>query len=189
MQGKTRWGVVLVVAISMFGLTGCDKLADTSRAAQSVTKAAFEDTKSSWRDFFMYHPPMPDPLPQTRYCYQMQSDVVCYDSEQAGLTSKMIGYQDGENISWVQPGGGSLGASGGEPIALRPIPKQPMRVATQNYNSMDAGTIDTGPIMQSNSGTSWSSSATSSNTTNFTVPKSSGEIDINPLPPTAAQKR
>ena len=135
-----------VLIACLLALTACDKITDTSRAAQSVTKAAFEDTKASWRDFFMYHPPMPDPLPQTRYCYQMQSDVVCYDSEQRQLTSKLVGYQDGENISWVQPGGGSLGASGGEPIALRPIPVKPTRVASQQNYSTDASGIDTGPV-------------------------------------------
>lgn len=132
--------------VCLAALSACDKLTDTSRAAQSVTQAAFEDTKSSWRDFFMYHPPMPEPLPQTRYCYQMQSDVVCYDSEQRQLTSKLVGYQDGENISWVQPGGGSLGASGGEPIALRPLPVKPTRVAAQQSYAVDEWSIDTGPV-------------------------------------------
>jgi hypothetical protein len=169
----------------MLGLTGCDKLADTSRAAQSVTKAAFEDTKSSWRDFFMYHPPMPDPLPQTRYCYQMQSDVVCYDGEQAGLTSKMVGYQDGENISWVQPGGGSLGASGGEPIALRPIPKQPVRVAAQNNYQVDTGPM-TDSTTQAPAKGLW---GTGIELPSFDVPKSNGEISVNTLPPSAVQKR
>lgn len=184
MQWGTRWGVMLVVA-SMLGTTGCDKLADTSRAAQSVTKAAFEDTKSSWRDFFMYHPPMPDPLPQTRYCYQMQSDVVCYDSEQTALTSKMVGYQDGENISWVQPGGGSLGASGGDPIALRPIPKQPVRVAAQNSYTVDTGPMSNGTPSAPAKGV-W---GTGIELPSFTVPQSSGEISVNALPPSGVEKR
>ena len=144
LQGK-RVGVLVLCLAS---LAACDKIADQSRAAQSVTKQAFEDSKSSWQDFFMYHPPTPAPLPQTRYCYQMQSDIVCYDSEQRQLVSKLIGYQDGENISWVQPGGGSLGASGGEPIALRPMPvrKTSNTPAPQPDYSMDASGIDTGPV-------------------------------------------
>lgn len=137
---------LLLLTVSLFTLTACDKIADQSRAVQSVTKHAFEDTKASWRDFFMYHPPVPDSLPQTRYCYQMQSDIVCYDSEQRQLTSKLIGYQDGENISWVQPGGGSLGASGGEPIALRPMPAKTTRVATQQNYDADISGIDTGSV-------------------------------------------
>ena len=146
MKNTLQLNSFVALLASVMALTACDKVVDTSRAAQSVTQAAFDDTKSSWRDFFMYHPPIPEPLPQTRYCYQMQSDVVCYDSEQRQLTSKLVGYQDGENISWVQPGGGSLGASGGEPIALRPLPVKPTRVAAQQSYAVDESSIDTGPV-------------------------------------------
>lgn len=146
MKNTLQLNSFVALLASVMALTACDKVVDTSRAAQSVTQAAFDDTKSSWRDFFMYHPPIPEPLPQTRYCYQMQSDVVCYDSEQRQLTSKLVGYQDGENISWVQPGGGSLGASGGEPIALRPLPVKPTRVAAQQSYRVDESSIDTGPV-------------------------------------------
>ena len=157
MVQRTSVGVYVAC---VFALTACDKLVDSSHAVQSVTKAAYEDTKSSWKDFFTYHPPIPDSLPQTRYCYQMQSDVVCYDSEQRQLTSKLVGYQDGENISWVQPGGGSLGASGGEPVALRPVSVKPTQVSTQQHYSADESTIDTGPVTAA---TATSSSHESSN--------------------------
>lgn len=113
-------GAVWLLAV--LAVSGCDKIADGSRAAESVTRNSFEDSISAWTDLFTYHPPRPDALPQTRYCYQLQSDIVCFDSEQRGQTAKLVGYQDGENISWVQPGGGSLGVSGGEAIALRPEP-------------------------------------------------------------------
>lgn len=112
----------VALALLLVAITGCNKVADTSRAAESITRNVFADTTSSWVDFFTYNPPMEEPLPQTRYCYGMLNDIVCYDSEQPRLTSKLVGYQDGEKLSWVQPGGGSLGASGGDPIALRPAP-------------------------------------------------------------------
>ncbi len=132
MQRNHYW--MLASAAMLVALPGCDKVADTSRAVQSVTHNAFDDTRDSWKDFFTYHPPQPEPLPQTRYCYQMQSDVVCYDSEQTTLTSKLVGFQDGETISWVQPGGGSLGASGGPPVALRPAVKYESRTGTNSFN-------------------------------------------------------
>ncbi len=110
------------LALMLMAMTGCNKVADTSRAAESVTRNVFTDTSSSWVDFFTYNPPREENLPQTRYCYGMLNDIVCYDSEQPRLTSKLVGYQDGEKLSWVQPGGGSLGVSGGEAIALRPAP-------------------------------------------------------------------
>ena len=122
MMGKT-----LALALVALALNGCDKLVDGSRAAESITRNALDDSVSVWADLFTYHPRQPDSLPQTRYCYQLQSDIVCYDNQQTNLTAKMVGYQDGENLSWVQPGGGSLGASGGEPIALRPAKVRPVR--------------------------------------------------------------
>ena len=158
---KQHVPLAVLLATTML-VAACDKVAGVSRAAQETTRNTFNDTKSSWRDFFTYHPPEPDPLPQTRYCYQMQSDVVCYDSEQRTLTSKLIGFQDGETISWVQPGGGSLGASGGEPIALRPVPKQNSRTNTKSMN-------DFLPF-------EWPS-------TSKAAPASQGAIDVNSLPP------
>lgn len=125
---------IIGIAPLMVLLCACDKMADSSRAVQSVTHKAFNDTRSSWKDFFTYHPPAEDPLPQTRYCYQMQSDIVCYDSQQSSLTAKMVGFQEGETISWVQPGGGALGASGGAPIALRPVAPQKTLNKTPSIN-------------------------------------------------------
>lgn len=101
----------------MVTLTGCDAMVDTSDAAASITARSLGDAKQTWIDAFTYHPKRGPSAPQTRYCYKMMMDIVCYDSLQPGLTAKLVGYQDGDNISWVQPGGGALGASGGDPIA------------------------------------------------------------------------
>ncbi len=158
----------LVLLMVMVATGGCDKLTDSSRAVQSVTKNAFLDTKSSWRDFFTYHPELPDALPQTRYCYQMQSDVVCYDEQQRQLTSKLVGYQDGDNISWVQPGGGSLGASGGEPVSLRPLPVH----KTAQVGMNDTYSVNTTAYP-----------ATTSSFSTGTISSTSGQIDVAPLPP------
>ncbi len=155
----------------VIALSGCDKIANTSRAAQSVSMRAFNDTKSSWRDFFTYHPPVPEPMPQTRYCYQMQSDIVCYDSEQPRLTAKLLGYQDGDKLSWVQPGGGALGVSGGEPVALRPLSAQAFNMQTMSTG--DSAT-HTGAVVDT----------TSAGSLVTDVPKT-GQISVGNLPATA----
>ena len=193
MVRPARMTVISLLLISAMMAAGCDRVADTSRAAQSVTKRAFEDSKASWGDFFTYHSPTTDPLPQTRYCYQMQSDVVCYDSEQRIQTSKLVGYQDGENISWVQPGGGSLGASGGSAIALRPVQVETVAPPTKSGATDDLqrsvsnffrSFIDMSPPKKSGSG----STTTASNATSSTVESSRGQIDVNPLPPSARKR-
>lgn len=100
-------------------LMGCNALVDTSNTAADITHNAYNDAIDHWRDVFTYRQKPGSQSPQTRYCYRMQSDVVCYDSVQPGQTAKLVGYQDGDQISWVQPGGGGLGASGGVPTAAR----------------------------------------------------------------------
>lgn len=179
MKPSMRMAAMSAAILPAFVLMGCDKMSDTSRAMQETTYKAFNDTKSSWRDFFTYHPPEPPPLPQTRYCYQMQSDVVCYDSEQPMLTSKLIGFQDGETISWVQPGGGSLGASGGAPVALRPVPKRYSATNTKSVNDfLPFKWPDEGNAAASNS----NNLTPSSSATTYNAAPQSG-IEVNSLPP------
>ena len=147
----------------MAALNGCDKMAGLSNSAQAVAQREYSDTKSSWVELFTYHPPVAPPLPQTRYCYQMQSDVVCYDSEQPSLTAKLVGYQDGDKRSWVQPGGGSLGASGGAPVSYRQTNSAQMdsqAVVSNDYNA------STGPVSGS-----------------VGAGPSDGHISVNTLPP------
>jgi len=120
---RPLYTILHVVALSGLILmtTACDRVVASSNTAAAITKKSFENTRDTWLDVFTYHPPQVDQLPQTRYCYQMQTDVVCYDSPQNRLTAKLVGYQDGEHASWVQPGGGALGVSGGEPVTARVV--------------------------------------------------------------------
>ena len=171
---------MLMATVLMVG--GCDKLANTSKSVQSVTMRSFNDAQSSWKDFFTYHPPLPAPMPQTRYCYQMQSDIVCYDSEQPRLTAKLIGYQDGDKASWIQPGGGSLGASGGAPVALRPMPAQSMQSAQASQAVISSDTmINTGPVADAD--------IASGSSLDISGGTSSSQISVNSLPPTTPFKK
>jgi hypothetical protein len=108
---------VMVLAVS---LAACTQLGDTSDAAATASKQAIGDTVDKWRDLFTYRRPRVAQLPQTRYCYHAQSDIVCYDSPQPGSTSPLVGYQDGANMAWFQPGGGSTGFSGGPATSRHP---------------------------------------------------------------------
>lgn len=101
----------------LVALAACQPIANTSNAAMDSGKRVATDTQNKWNSLFTYTPPKPEQLPQTRYCYQMQTDVVCYDSPQLKTTAKLVGYQDGANMSAYQPGGGALGVSGGEATA------------------------------------------------------------------------
>jgi len=126
---------LVLIAVLALSATACDKMEESSRNAAAITKKTFNSSVGFWDDVFTYHPQKADNAPQTRYCYQMQSDVVCYDSVQPRSTAKLVGYQDGDNISWVQPGGGSLGASGGEPVALRAASSASMSRSTSSSNN------------------------------------------------------
>ncbi len=100
-------------------LAGCDAASHGSNRAADATQRAFHDTTEKWKGLFQYNPQkVPPQAAQSRYCYGFQTDIVCYDSPQPNMTAKLTGYQDGANISSFQPGGGSLGVSGGEPTAM-----------------------------------------------------------------------
>lgn len=131
-----RWTTLLIIGASL-ALSACDKVSDGARAVHDTTQRTLYDTRDSWLDFFTYHPPKPNQAPQTRYCYQMQSDVVCYDSLQPQQTSRLVGYQDGDHISWVQPGGGALGVSGGDAISMQASPS--------GNRGINNGEVYTGP--------------------------------------------
>ena len=110
--------VRLVTLGAVVLLGACTQVMERSKHAAEVTKPVIDDTRKTWEGLFDYRPDTRvTQLPQTRYCYNTLTDIVCYDSAQAGTTSHLNGYQDGENISWVQQGGGSLGVSGGEATA------------------------------------------------------------------------
>lgn len=140
---------------ALLALTGCDALVDGSDAAASITSRSLGDAKQTWVDAFSYHPKRGPQAPQTRYCYKMVSDIVCYDSLQPGLTAKLVGYQDADKISWVQPGGGSLGASGGDAIAYpaetaggRVDPKSVYKVKKKLNNEPAENPMDNMGIVQ-----------------------------------------
>ena len=101
-------------AVMGFALAGCEAVRDASDHAADNSKKVIYDTKERWRDLLTYKPRTTPPQaqgPQTRYCYRMQMDIVCYDAPQIGLTAPLIGYQDGTHFSWYKQGGGSLGFS------------------------------------------------------------------------------
>ena len=110
----SKFAACLAIAVS---LSACDKAMDGTDARAAVAGTMYSNFITTWTDAFTYHPPAKPLQPQTRYCYKNMDDIVCYDSVQPTLTAKLVGYQDGQNISWVQQGGGSLGASGGQPVA------------------------------------------------------------------------
>jgi hypothetical protein len=114
----TQWKKICIALAALMALAACEPVSRGSNQAAEASKKVLYETRSAWSGLLDYNPKDDRvPLPQTRYCYQMQTDIVCYDSPQNNMTAKLLGYQDGTNISWVQPGGGALGVSGGEAIS------------------------------------------------------------------------
>lgn len=128
-------------------VNACDPAAHGSNRAADATQRAFHDTTEKWKGLFSYNPQkVPPQAPQSRYCYSIQADIVCYDSPQPNMTAKLSGYQDGANISSFQPGGGSLGVSGGEPTAMyRTEEVQTSLPQLQSAPGVDM--VDTDPVI------------------------------------------
>lgn len=119
------WALLAVCAL----LGACQAAVDGSSERAQLAHKAINDTVNTWKAALSYTPKK-DQGPQTRYCYQQMMDIVCYDSEQPQLTSRLYGYQDGPRQSWIQPGGGGLGASGGPAVSLQAAePRAPLALA------------------------------------------------------------
>ncbi|MFZ4125302.1 MAG: hypothetical protein ACOYJ2_04440 [Rickettsiales bacterium] len=131
----------LAIAFMMVALTACDAAHHSSDTAARVTNQVKDDTINAWRDVFTYHPTKPNQAPQTRYCYQMQSDIACYDTPQTHMTSKLVGYQDGESISYIQKGGGSMGISTAQSQIMAP------NAAPSSMNAAPYGDVGSDDLM------------------------------------------
>lgn len=164
MTGETIKRATLALLLAT---AACTPVSESVQHTADSLKTSVADDAGAWKDLLTYHPkPKTPQLPQTRYCYKTQSDIVCYDSAQHGMTEQLVGYQDGNSISWVQPGGGSLGASGGEPTApqdaqnVQVAPNvagsavvfnagttsMPDRVITDTNESISSNDISTAPV-------------------------------------------
>lgn len=128
MKSVARFSAIAAVLLLA---SACDEVSDTSKVASASAKRVVHETKEDWKDLLTYSPRKSVvSLPQTRYCYKMQADVVCYDSAQHTMASPLVGYQEGENISFFQPGGGSVGYSDGKatsiyaPEQLKPVSEE-----------------------------------------------------------------
>lgn len=119
---------ILPMIVLLAPLVACDEIRDTSDLAADSTKRTIYDAKERWKDLLTYRPRhmAQRPLPQTRYCYRMQSDIVCYDAPQQGITAPLVGYQDGPTISWYKPGGGSMGFSAPPAPVAQAVTMQPV---------------------------------------------------------------
>ncbi len=128
-------------------LAGCDAASHGSNRAADATQRAFHDTTEKWKGLFSYNPQkVPPQAAQSRYCYGFQTDIVCYDSPQPNMTAKLTGYQDGANISSFQPGGGSLGVSGGEPTAM--YRTEQVQTSLPQLQNQPGAAIATDPVVE-----------------------------------------
>jgi len=133
---------VLSIAIMVLALAACTQAQNTSNEAARVSKDVVDDTRNAWRDLFTYRKPRQPQEPQTRYCYQMQSDIACYDMQQTNMTSKLVGYQDGQNISYIRQGGGAFGMSSVQSeihVPLSPYPEATTVISSDMGAPMQTG--------------------------------------------------
>lgn len=77
-------------------LAACSQVGDGLRFAVNNINDFRTDATKAWHDFEHYRAPAEfAPQPQLRYCYQFQSDIVCYDAPQTDITAPLVGVQEG----------------------------------------------------------------------------------------------
>ena len=88
-------------------VSACAQVGDGLRYAVHNVNDFRTDAVTAWHDFKNFRtPPEMAPQPQLRYCYEMRSDIVCYDAPQTNTTSPLVGVQEGvpgRQIAGVEP--------------------------------------------------------------------------------------
>lgn len=84
-----------MIAIGLL-LSACDALEQNAGRIGDDVKRNYDDTRYKVSDWIFSRdrnqPPPPPPI-ATRYCYRVQSDVLCYEREQPRLAAVLVGYQ------------------------------------------------------------------------------------------------
>lgn len=87
--------IVVLAALGL--LAACTGMVESTEKAKNGLRAGIYNSAEKVQEMTRYNPPSKDPqAPQTGYCYKTASDIVCYDSPQSNLTSKLAGAQVGE---------------------------------------------------------------------------------------------
>lgn len=141
----SRFSACALALILATGLTACDQVNNTSQALSVSSKQVVDNTRREFSGFWQLSPKPQPQLPQTRYCYQMQSDIVCYDTPQPNNIARLSGYQEGENMSFNRNGGGSLGFSASLPQEQEVSAMYPED--TGAVNATESAPLETGPTM------------------------------------------
>ena len=140
----TRFGALLLALVLATSLAACDQVNNTAQAVAKSSKEVVDNTRRGFAGFWTLTPKPQPQLPQTRFCYQMNSDIVCYDEPQPRNIARLFGYQEGNNMSFIRQGGGSLGFSAplpedavmparsvAEPRALEQMSAMPIETSPQ----------------------------------------------------------
>ncbi len=96
----------IMIAISALFLTmslsACDQMNENVGRASDDVKQAYDGTRLKLSDWFYrrnasYAPERP--YQPARYCYRVQSDILCYDKPQEELRTRLVGYQGDDAIA------------------------------------------------------------------------------------------
>jgi hypothetical protein len=86
-----RIGCVVIVLMA----SGCQSLLDASDSARGNLRQGYIDTSNAWsRVFAVRDNRYPErPLPDTRYCYKTDTDVLCYSDPLPGEDHRLVAAQ------------------------------------------------------------------------------------------------
>lgn len=92
-----------LLSMIVISATGCTPLVEGAKHTAKTLEQARDETAESWTRLFTYHPtPTVEQPPSTRFCYQFQTDIVCYDAPQPQLTAKLVGAQNAQGSLLIQ---------------------------------------------------------------------------------------
>ncbi len=126
----------------MIAIAGCTPLVEGAKHSANTLTQARDETAASWTQLFTYNPKPDVPqAPSTRFCYQFQTDIVCYDAPQPQLTAKLVGAQNAQGYMVIQQTSAydyNAGLSAPVPtVAATPIAAPyPVSITSQSQSSI-----------------------------------------------------
>lgn len=138
LSGSFAWLSLLMIA-----LAGCTPLVEGAKHSAKTLEQARDETAASWTQLFIYNPKPDVPqAPSTRFCYQFQTDIVCYDAPQPQLTAKLVGAQNAQGSMVIeQTSAYDYNASSSAPVATVAATSiaapYPVSITTQSQSSIN----------------------------------------------------
>lgn len=138
----------IMFACMALGLTACDAMKENTNRAADGVGTWYDNTRHRVANYIYdpnRRPPEIPPAPPARYCYRVQTDILCYSEPKADAKNRLVAGQDAhgyiETVTFENP---SAMAPVGTPTYVQPYGMSAAPIAPVQTSGL-GGHYDAGP--------------------------------------------